>query len=100
VFLLYGIVPCLLLTVGWTVSVAVLFVLLVPLKCYRSAVTPQCVSFELSYAEAPRFQTCLWLIRIMLVHRLAERSGDVRVNPSLSRGWFASCGEGCGYTVL
>jgi len=92
VFLLYGNVPCLLLTVGWTVSVAVLFVLLVQLKCYRSAVTPQCVSFELSYAEAPRFETCLWLIRILLVHTLA--AGDVRVNPSLSRGWFASCGEG------
>lgn len=80
--------------------VAVLFVLLVLLKCYRSAVTPQCVSCELSYAEAPRFETCLWLIRIMSVHKPAERSGDIRVNPSLSRGWFASCGEGWGYTPL
>lgn len=78
-FLLYGNVSCLLITVGWTVSVAVLFVLLVLSKCYHSAVTPQCVSFELSYAEAARFETCLWLIRIMSVHKLAERSGDVRV---------------------
>jgi len=101
VFLLYGNVPCLLLTVGWTVSVAVLFVsLLVLLKCYRLAVTPQCVSFELSYAEAPSFEMCLWLIRIMSVHKLAERSGDVRVNLSLTRGWFASCGEECGYALL
>ena len=91
---------CLLLAVGWTVAVVLFVFLLVLLQCYRSAVTPQCVSFELSYAEASRFETCLWLIRIMLVHKLAERSGDVRVNPSLSRGWFASCGEECGYASL
>jgi hypothetical protein len=68
--------------------------------CYRVAVTPQCVSFELSYAEAPSYETCLWLIRIMSVHKLAERCGEVRVNPALSRGWFASCWEDCGYAPL
>jgi len=43
VFLLYGNVPCQLLTVGWTVAVAVLFVLLVLLVLSFGGHTTVCI---------------------------------------------------------